>query len=104
MSEPGKIVITNQEVSNVRETPIRNRLEAELPPAIPLLSRILLAPLVLLTPVLCLFLLSVKVVKRKAPARVRDAWNAYATILLIISGLFTSLFCALLLFLFEAPN
>jgi S1-C subfamily serine protease len=101
-----RIVITEQEVS----TPIASAslLEPQptspgLPNPVPLWARLLLAPLTLLLPVLCLVALVLKLVLRKRSPREVQAWWSYLLMLLIISGLFSTVLTVLSVSLSWAP-
>ena len=86
-----KIIVSASEVTEVKETPEQPaRVEAKLAPAIPWWGRLVMAPLVLLLPVLCLISIVIRVAFRGQPPRTRLAWTSYLTTLLIISGFLTS--------------
>ena len=86
-----KIVISPQEVTEIKP-PLPNqapRLEPKLPPAIALWTRLVLSLLVVVLPVLCLVTIILRVALRGQPPRIRHAWTAYLSTLLIISGFLT---------------
>ena len=88
-----KIVISPQEVIEIKP-PMPDqapRLEPKLAPAIALWTRLALSVLVLVPPVLCLVSVILRVALRGQPPRIRHAWTAYLSTLLIISGFFTCL-------------
>src|ERR1700730_8105190 len=86
-----KIIVSASEVTDVKEAPDQAaRIEAKLAPAIPWWGRLVMAPLVVLLPVLCLIAIIVRVAFRNQPPRTRLAWTSYLTTLLIISGFLTS--------------
>ena len=88
-----KIVIDAKEVAGVVSAPPDqpSRLEPKLPPPVPLWAKLAMAPLVLVLPVLCLFVLVFRVAMRGLPPRTRFAWLSFLSTLLIISGLLTSI-------------
>lgn len=88
-----KIVIGSQEVSAVVPSAPDQppRLEPKLPPPVRLWARLSMSPLVLVLPVLCLFVLVVRVAMRGLPPRTRFAWLAFLNTLLIVSGILTSI-------------
>jgi S1-C subfamily serine protease len=88
-----KIVIGPREISEV--TPSApdqpSRLEPRLPPPVPPWARVVMSPLVLVLPLLCLVTLVLRVAMRELPPRTRIAWLSFLSTLLIISGILTSL-------------
>jgi S1-C subfamily serine protease len=101
-----KIVISHDELT---ESPLEApqapspRVEAKLPPPISWLTRILLAPLVLVLPLLCLVTIILRVAFRSQSPRIRHAWTGYLATLLIISGFLTSLATVLVFSLGPIP-
>jgi S1-C subfamily serine protease len=98
------IVITTQEVSRA-QMPVQGAPELR-PKAmnpVPLWARLLLAPLVVALPVLCLAALVLRVSVRGAAPRVRQSWASYLLTLLIISGLFSTIFTVLAISFSWAP-
>jgi len=86
-----KIIVSASEVTEVKEAPEQGpRVETKLPPAIPWWGRLIMAPLVVLLPVLCLIAIILRVAFRNQPPRTRLAWTSYLSTLLIISGFLTS--------------
>jgi S1-C subfamily serine protease len=87
-----KIVIGSREISEVVPAPPDhpNRLEPKLPPPVPVWAKVCLSPLVLVLPLLCLVALALRVAMRGLPPRTRFAWLSYLSVLLIISGIATS--------------
>ena len=104
-SESPKLVVSAEEVSRVAE-PARGSVSAPFPPSPPALipwwSRLLLSPLVLGLPLLCLCVIIMRLLLRSETPRKRAAWLGYATTLLIISGLLNS--AALIMFAFRETN
>src|SRR5262245_36509359 len=86
-----KNVISPNEITEIKETPDQPaRIESKLPPAIPWWARISVGLLVLCLPLLCLITIILRVAFRGETPRIRYAWTAYLTTLLIISGFLTS--------------
>lgn len=87
-----KICVTARDIADTA-TPAQEptRLVPKLPPPVPWWAKLSLTPLVLLLPVLCLVALVVRVAMRRAEPRIRYAWLAYLSSLLIVSGVFTSM-------------
>ena len=85
------IVITTQEVAKT-QVPILGAPEVrpKVPNPVPLWARLLMAPLVLCLPLLCLAALIVRLVVRSQTPRVRQSWASYLLTLLITSGLLTT--------------
>jgi S1-C subfamily serine protease len=86
-----KIVISPAEVA-VTAAPVEQpaRLEPKLAPVVPRWARISLVPLVLLLPVLCVVAAILRLAMRNLPPRTQYGWAAYLNILMIASGLLTS--------------
>ena len=99
----GKIVVTSEDVSSVENTQPVEFACAQLPAAIPAVFRFLLAPLVFLLPVLSLVTVFIMVGTLRKDPRIRHAWIQYCCILLVISGLFSSLAAGLVFFLLGTP-
>jgi S1-C subfamily serine protease len=104
------IVITPQEVAQRQPPPppspgLPGPLEARprLPNPVPLWARLLLAPLVLVLPLLSLVALIIKVTVRKQTPRAMQAWSSYLLTLLIISGLFSTVLTVISISLSWAP-
>jgi hypothetical protein len=86
-----KIVISPKEITEVKEGPdLPARIEPKLPPAIPWWARVSVGILVLFLPLLCLVTIILRVAFRGQTPRVRYAWTAFLSTLLIISGFLTS--------------
>jgi S1-C subfamily serine protease len=86
-----RIVITDQEVAQPLPAvlpPVADPLGARprLPNPVPVWTRLLLAPLVLVLPALCLAALVLKFAVRRRTPRELQAWWSYLLTLLIISG------------------
>jgi S1-C subfamily serine protease len=86
------IVITSQEVAQT-QIPAQGApdVRAKVPNPVPLWARLLLAPLVLALPLLCLVALVLRVSVRGQAPRLRQSWASYLLTLLIISGLFSTI-------------
>src|SRR5260370_29144243 len=86
-----KIVISHSAITEMREGPdVPARIEAKLPPAIPWWARLSVGVLVLFLPLLCLVTIIMRVAFRGQAPRIRYAWTAFLSTLLIISGFLTS--------------
>ncbi|HET9282731.1 MAG TPA: serine protease [Candidatus Angelobacter sp.] len=98
------IVITTQEVAQA-QIPVQSAPEVrpKVPNPVPLWARLLLAPLVLILPLLCLVALILRVSVRGQAPRVRQTWAAYLLTLLIISG-FLSTVLAVTLYSIPGPT
>src|SRR5436305_9765781 len=86
-----KIVVSTQEIAAVPRTigePIP--LEPRLAPVIPWWTKALFSVLVLTLPLLCLLAIILRVAFRNQPPRVKHAWTAFLSTLLIVSGFLTS--------------
>ncbi|MGA8442364.1 MAG: hypothetical protein WB762_26215 [Candidatus Sulfotelmatobacter sp.] len=86
-----KIVISPAEVAETQspaEQPAR--LQPKLAPAIPRWAKWILAPLVLILPLLCLVAIVLRVAMRGLPPRTRHEWTSLLATLLIVSGIVTS--------------
>lgn len=93
-----RIVVTESEVAQVTPpTAEQPRVQSKLPPPIPTPARLVLAPLVLLLPLLCLAAIVLRVATRGQPPRIRAAWAAYLSSLLIASGLISTIAVAAVL-------
>jgi S1-C subfamily serine protease len=87
-----KIVIANSEIAEVSPGSAPSpRPEPKLPPPVPMWAKVVMLPLVLVLPVLCLVTLVLRVAMRGLPPRTRYAWVAFLSTLLMISGMLTSL-------------
>ena len=104
-NETPKLVVSAEEVLRVAE-PAQGSVPAPFPPSSPALipwwSRLLLCPLVLGLPLLCLCVIIMRVLLRSETPKKRAAWLGYATTLLIISGLLNS--AVLIVFAFRGTN
>ena len=98
------IVITTQEVAQA-QIPVQSAPEVrpKVPNPVPLWARLLLAPLVLILPLLCLVALILRLSVRGRAPRVRQTWAAYLLTLLIISG-FLSTVLAVTLYSIPGPT
>jgi S1-C subfamily serine protease len=86
-----KIVISPSEITEIKEGPdLPARIEPKLPPAIPWWARVSVGILVLCLPLLCLVTIILRVAFRGQTPRIRHAWTAFLSTLLIISGFLTS--------------
>lgn len=90
ISSMDKIVISSEEVASVETSVPPPLAQAKLPPPIPWPLRILLCPLVLVLPLLCLVVVAVRLATRNSVPRVRQAWLGFLCSLLAVSGLLTS--------------
>jgi hypothetical protein len=98
------IVITTQEVQKA-QIPLQGAQEIrpKVPNPIPLWTRLLFAPLVLVLPLLSLAALILRVATRGQSPRVRQTWASYLLTLLIISGIFSTVLAVFALSLDFAP-
>ncbi|HZD96250.1 MAG TPA: serine protease [Candidatus Sulfotelmatobacter sp.] len=98
------IVITTQEVAKA-QIPVQGAPEVrpKVPNPLPVWARLLVAPLVLVLPLLCLVALVLRVTVRGESPRLRQSWASYLLTLLIISGLFSTVFVALAMSFSWAP-
>jgi S1-C subfamily serine protease len=95
-----KIVISPNEITEIKEGPdVPARIEPKLPPAIPWWARLSVGILVLFLPLLCLVAIILRVAFRGQAPRIRYAWTAFLSTLLIVSGFLTSA-ASILLFSF----
>lgn len=89
-----KIVISPNEIVEVKDVPAASPppagFQPQLASPIPWWGRLLMAPLVLVLPVLCFIAIILRVAFRSQPPRTRYAWTGFLTTLLIISGFVTS--------------
>jgi S1-C subfamily serine protease len=103
-----RIVITEQEVARppavVPPVAVDPQPAPRLPHPVPLWARLLLAPLVMLLPVLSLVAMILRVSVRKKTPREVQAWRSYLLTLLIISGLLSTIFGILSISLSWAPT
>ena len=103
--ETPKLVVSAEELSQVAE-PVPGRVSAPFQPRppspAPWWAKLLLSPLVLVLPLLCLCVIILRLLLRSETPRKRAAWLGYATTLLIISGLLNS--AALVIFAFRGTN
>ena len=75
----------------------------QLPPAIPIWSRIALSALALVLPLLCIVTVILRVAFRSQPPRERSALTSFLSTLLVISGLLTTVGFALVLSFVPIP-
>ncbi len=86
-----KIVVSTQELESVPRTlDMPGRVEPKLPSPIPWWAKVAFWPLVLALPLLCLLTIILRVSTRNQPPRVKHAWTAFLSTLLIVSGFLTS--------------
>lgn len=86
-----KVVISSREVADVSALPEQPQsLEPKLPSPIPLWAKISFSVLVLASPLLCVVAAIFRAALRNQTPRTKQAWTAYLSTLLIISGLLTS--------------
>lgn len=101
-----RIVITTKEIGQLT-TPVAAAGESPAPPKlpspVPLWARLLLAPLVLILPLLSLVALVLKVAVRKQAPRAVQAWSSYLLTLLIVSGFFSTVLTIVSVSLSWAP-
>jgi len=98
------IVITPQEVAKAQiPAPSAPEVRPAVPSPVPLWARLILIPLVLMLPLLCLVALIMRVSVRSQPPRVRQSWAAYLLTLLIISGFLSTIMAVLAMSFSWAP-
>lgn len=86
-----KIVVSTQELESVPRTmDVPGRIEAKLPPPISLWAKLAFWPLILVLPLLCLLTIVLRVSTRNQPPRIKHAWTAFLSTLLIVSGFLTT--------------
>jgi S1-C subfamily serine protease len=99
-----KVVVTNEEVGQIKEEANPHSLSIErLPSPIPVWARVAFSFVALLLPLLCLLTLIVRFAFRTQTPRVKYAWVSFLSTLLIISGIFTSVAAVLVLALVPIP-
>jgi S1-C subfamily serine protease len=99
-----KVTVSLDEIDKtVVETNAPPAALKQLPPAIPLWSRIALSALALVLPLLCVVTVILRVAFRSQPPRDRNAMTSFLSTLLVISGLITTVAFALVLFLGPIP-
>ena len=81
-----KIVISTEEVASVDLSVPGPLARPKTPPPVSLAARLLLAPLVLVLPVLCLVAVFARLATRGSEPRIRYAWAGFLCTLLIVSG------------------
>ena len=101
-----KIVVSTSEVQATQIGPPGQPpvVPAKRPPAIAWWAGLVLAPLVLVLPALCLTAIILRVAFRNLAPRERHAWTAYLSTLLIISGFLTSMATVLTLSFAPIPS
>ncbi len=101
-----KIVISSSELAAVpeRAAPASGLPKPPAPPPIALHTRLLLTLLIPFLPVLCLAGIGIHLVTRHKELRVRHAWARFLSILLIASGLFSSVAGVIGLALLRTPT
>ncbi|HZU29486.1 MAG TPA: serine protease [Candidatus Angelobacter sp.] len=85
------IVITTEEVAHTK-IPVQggHEVRPKVPNPVPLWARILVAPLVIVLPLLSLAALILRLCMRNQPPKVRQTWASYLLTLLIVSGLLST--------------
>ena len=99
-----KITVSTQELAAIPvtvETP--GRVEAKLPPVIAWWAKLAFSPLVLVLPLLCLVAIILRASTRNQPPRIKHAWTAFFSTLLIISGFATSAAAVLMISFVPLP-
>lgn len=99
-----KVVISSTEVEAVQVVidPV-GPASPKVSKAIPLWAKLVLLPLVLLLPLLCVIAIVIRIALRATDPRTRTAWNAYLNSLLVASGLLFTVGSVLLLTLSPTP-
>ena len=92
-----KVVISPDELAEIRVQPQELRMEAKLPSPIPIWAKVAMSALVLVLPLLCLVAIILRVAFRTQPPRTRYAWTGFLCTLLVVSGLITSVATAFVL-------
>jgi S1-C subfamily serine protease len=98
------IVITTQEVAQA-QIPVQAapEIRPKVPNPVPIWARLLLAPLVLVLPLLCLAALVLRISVRGQTPRVRQTWASYLLTLFIISGFLSTILTVLMISFSWAP-
>lgn len=100
-----KIVVSTQELESVPRTlDAPGRIEPKLPPPISLWVKLAFWPLTLALPLLGLLTIVMRVSTRNQPPRVKHAWTAFLSTLLIVSGFLTSAAAVLMVSLVPLPS
>jgi len=94
---PEKVVVTPTEVQAVQISTVPGEMKTKLPAAIPIWARLVLMPLVLVLPLLCIVSVVLRTALRNVQPRRREAWAHYLNSLLVTSGLL-SVAAAVLIF------
>ena len=100
-----RVVVTREDIAQSLSPVQRTPPPAQPEPAVPLSiwSRIGLAPLALILPVLCVIVLLARIFMRRLPQSNRLLWLSYLSTLLSISGLLTTVALVVVLFSGHAP-
>jgi S1-C subfamily serine protease len=101
-----RIIITEQELARPAAAAALGQgqeLRPQLPNPVPFWARLLLSPLTLFLPILCLVALILRVAVRKHSPREVQAWWSYLLTLLIISGLLSTVLAVMSISLSWAP-
>jgi len=86
-----RIVVSRGEIAQIGSSADEpGGVSAKLPPAIPLWAKLCLSPLILVLPLLCIFVIVLRIAVRGMPPRNRFAWVSFFSTLLAMSGLLTS--------------
>jgi len=100
-----KIVVSTQELESVPRTiDAPGRIEPKLPPPISWWVRLAFWPLIVVLPLLCLVTIILRVSTRNQPPRIKHAWTAFLSTLLIVSGVLTSAAAILAVSLVPLPS
>ncbi len=86
-----RVVVSSEELEQIKPAPDAPPSSlARLPSPLPRWSRLLLSPLVLVLPALCVVAVILRIAFRGQPPRVKYAWVSFLSTLLVISGLMTT--------------
>ena len=100
-----RVVVSPEELEQIQPSPDGPPVvRASLPSPIPLWSRILLSPLVLVLPLLCAIVLILRIAFRNQPPRVKYAWLSFLSTLLMVSGVVSTVAAVFVFALAPVPS
>jgi len=99
-----KVVVSSEDIASVTDALPADLATPRLPPAMPRIFQVMLAPLVLFLPILSLVTIVVWVLTRRKEPRIRHAWMQYCCALLVISGIGSSVAVGLVFLIPPVPT